>query len=90
MKFLKLTRFWKDSPILNPNLEVFYHGYSEFFVSHCLNILSNSQDSKPKNGGEILKSGARTKGVLEPRLSGLGLRRHKLGMVFDMRSGQME
>ena len=65
--------------------EVFQRGCSSFvgFSLFTVNISSKSQDSGPNR----LNSGARTKGVLEPRLSGLGLRESFcfLATVFNMR-----
>ena len=86
---LKLTRFWKDSPTKKEqqHLRCFSKVVPTLFVSHYLNISSNHRTGDRTNGGETLNSGARTKGVLEPRLSGLGLRESFwfLGTVFNMR-----
>ena len=66
IQVLKLTRFWKDSPTLK--------NFNSFRGVSARLFWLNHRTSDRTDAGETLNSGARTKGVLEPRLSGLGLR----------------
>lgn len=77
-----ITRFFKINAILEgfPNRKRnnnFWRCFSEVVLTLFI--------ADPTDAGETLNSGARTKGVLEPRLSGLGLRENCcfLGMVSN-------